>query len=136
MAHKNNLIHVFGEVNVSAGESDKIFSLQSDIFYTDATHTVKAIRIPAGVRIPIKNVRLSGNPGTVQVWYTNDMTVAKPVWRKVGQFTLNDSKSFELGNTKTIELRGITGNEGIQFRWDQAPPAEMTFEFDYEYVCE
>ena len=136
MAHKNNLIHVFGEVDVSAGKDDRIFSLQSDIFYTDATHTVKAIRIPAGVRIPIKNVRLSGNPGTVQVWYTNDMTVAKPVWREVGQFTLNDSKSFELGNTKTIELRGITGNEGIQFGWKQEIPDKMTFEFDYEYVCE
>jgi hypothetical protein len=134
MMVRNNTIHVYGETDGTNGTGT--FSLESDIFHTVSPLAITELRIPPGVRVPIRNVRLSGPSGDVYVKYTNDVTSTSVVWRTVGRFTLKDTGTFELGAKKTIELRGITGREAICFTWNQASPAKMSLEFDYEYVCE
>ena len=126
----SELITFKGETDGASTTGD--FTLKSDIIYGSISY----IRIPAGMKAKIWAKRISGNPVTLKIYYTHDVTVTSPTWEEIGSEYLSAEGEKSLEKRRPIIARGFTGKEAIKFSWEQATAAESHVAIDVEFTDE
>ena len=129
MVKRGTLIAVHGKTDGSSTTGD--FSLESEWFES----AVDYIRIDRGIVAKLWGIELSGNPVTVVVKYTHDVTVDTPTWKELKRIHL--ASEGEVAHDKRrplIVITGRTGKEALRLSWVQTTAAESHITAQIEFV--
>jgi len=108
------------------------FALSSPIF----KGTVTYIRIPKGMKAKIWGKRISGEPATITVEMTRDVTAGTPEWSAIHTEVLSSAGELDIEKRRPIIVESRTGKEAIRITWNQSTAAVTYVEFDIEITDE
>lgn len=126
-----NIFTVMGETD--GVNTTGVITLQSDLF----TNKPNYLKFDKGLRIKIWARRVAGNPVTIRLEFSPDVTITTPTWTPVGDvITLSSPGVIELEKRRPIKIDCRRGTEGIRFTWIQDTPGKSYFTAEIEVTDE
>jgi hypothetical protein len=104
---------MMGELFTIRGEvsGTGVMTIRGDIIYG----TANSIRLLKGNKLKIWCKRLcSDAPATLEIQYTEDITIASPTWVTLSREYLSSAGEITLEKNRPQILRSITGKEGVR----------------------
>lgn len=123
---KSNIITVFGQTDGT--NTTGVFTLTSKDFKNSVTH----LQLDKGLKYKIWNIRISGEPVTVNIEKTEDVTASPPTWVQIDSYDLVSPGVIILEKRRPIVVHGKTGLEAIRFTWNQTTAAVSKISIDIE----
>jgi len=109
------------------------FTLASELFYGGVSY----IRLgDPGVKAKIWCKRISGNPVTINIEMTHDVTASTPTWIVLDSEYLASPGEIALEKKRPIIVHAKTGKEAIRVTWSQASAALSYVELELELTDE
>jgi len=119
------------------GETDGVATTGTIPLDSDVLHeSVDYIRPDKGTRAKIWAKLLSGEPCTIFLEQTEDITASPPVWKRIGAFYLVSAGELLEEFRRPITLLSRDGKQAFRFTWSQVTAAKSYIEIRIEFVME